>query len=43
MCLARHLNRRHDAHWQTRVAPPSIDDPDWVEFAGITATPPADV
>ncbi|MEX3638853.1 substrate-binding domain-containing protein, partial [Paraburkholderia sp. BR14427] len=34
--LALHLNARYGAHWQSRVALLSIDDPDWAELAGIT-------
>ncbi|HEY2025034.1 LacI family DNA-binding transcriptional regulator [Paraburkholderia sp.] len=36
LCLALHLKARYGAHWQTRVALLSIDDPDWAELAGIT-------
>ncbi|SMG06124.1 LacI family DNA-binding transcriptional regulator [Paraburkholderia susongensis] len=36
LCLALHLKTRYGAHWQTRVALLSIDDPDWAELAGIT-------
>ncbi|MGF6411332.1 LacI family DNA-binding transcriptional regulator [Paraburkholderia sp. MM5482-R1] len=34
--LALHLNARYGAHWQSRVALLSIDDPEWAELAGIT-------
>ncbi|EDZ98734.1 transcriptional regulator, LacI family [Burkholderia sp. H160] len=34
--LALHLKARYGAHWQTRVALLSIDDPDWAELAGIS-------
>ncbi|NML31079.1 LacI family DNA-binding transcriptional regulator [Paraburkholderia antibiotica] len=34
--LALHLKARYGAHWQSRVALLSIDDPDWAELAGIT-------
>jgi len=37
LCLARHLKQRHGDAWQSRVALLSIDDPEWAEFAGITA------
>jgi LacI family kdg operon repressor len=37
LCLARHLNARYGMRWQERVALLSIDDPEWAEFAGITA------
>ncbi|MEM5385185.1 LacI family DNA-binding transcriptional regulator [Paraburkholderia phymatum] len=36
LALARHLNQRHGADWQKRVALLSIDDPEWAELAGIT-------
>ncbi len=36
LCLARHLNARHGARWQERIALLSVDDPEWAEFAGIT-------
>jgi LacI family kdg operon repressor len=36
LALARHLNQRHGANWQKRVALLSIDDPEWAELAGIT-------
>ncbi|MGF6967718.1 LacI family kdg operon repressor [Paraburkholderia sp. WC7.3g] len=36
LCVALHLNARFGAHWQSRVALLSIDDPDWAELAGIT-------
>jgi LacI family transcriptional regulator, kdg operon repressor len=36
LCLARHLNQRYGAAWQTRIALLSIDDPEWAELAGIT-------
>jgi LacI family kdg operon repressor len=36
LSLARHLNQRHGADWQKRVALLSIDDPEWAELAGIT-------
>ncbi|RZF27253.1 LacI family DNA-binding transcriptional regulator [Paraburkholderia sp. UYCP14C] len=34
--LALHLHARYGAHWQSRVALLSIDDPEWAELAGIT-------
>jgi LacI family kdg operon repressor len=37
LCLARHLNARYGMRWQERIALLSIDDPEWAEFAGITA------
>jgi LacI family kdg operon repressor len=37
LCLARHLNARYGLRWQERIALLSIDDPEWAEFAGITA------
>jgi len=36
LCLALHLKARYGAHWQSRVALLSIDDPDWAELAGVT-------
>lgn len=37
LCLARHLNGRYGAHWQSHLALLSIDDPEWAELVGVSA------